>query len=55
MQFDPSTVEAGHAPFFYFLHEADGWKITTHLDSLFRLELEGAIDRGEFHLPVLGR
>ena len=55
VQFDPSTVEAGHAPFFYFLHETDGWKITTHLDSLFRLELEGAIDRGEFHLPVLRR
>ena len=55
LQFDPSTVEPGRAPFFYFLHEPDGWKITTHLDSLFRDELEGAIDRDEFHLPVLRR
>ena len=55
LQFDPSTVEPGHAPFFYFLHEPEGWKITTHLDSLFRVELESAIDHGEFRLPVLRR
>jgi hypothetical protein len=55
LQFDASTVDPGHAPFFYFLHEPEGWKITTHLDSLFRVELESAIDHGEFRLPGLRR
>ena len=51
LQFDASTLVERASPFFYFLHEPDGWKITSHLDSLFRVELEGAIDRGEFQLP----
>lgn len=53
LQFDPATVASGQSPFFYFLHEPEGWKITSHLDSLFRVELETAIERGEFTLPVL--
>jgi len=55
LQFEPSTVGSGQSPFFYFLREPGGWKITSHLDSLFRVELETAIERGEFTLPVLGR
>lgn len=55
LQFDPTTVAPARGPFYYFLREPDGWKITTHLDSLFRVELEGAIERGEFTLPVLRR
>jgi|TARA_B100000809_G_C14941199_1_gene460520 hypothetical protein len=55
LQFDPTTVDPSRTPFYYFLHEQDGWKITTHLDSLFRGELEGAIERGEFRLPVVTR
>lgn len=51
LQFDGAMVGERASPFFYFLHEPDGWKITSHLDSLFRVELEGAIDRGEFQLP----
>lgn len=39
-------------PFFYFVHEPEGWKITSHLDSTFHRELERAIERGEFKLPV---
>lgn len=38
-------------PFFYFVREPDGWKITSHLDSTFHRELERAIERGEFKLP----
>lgn len=39
-------------PFFYFVREPEGWKITSHLDSTFHRELERAIERGEFKLPV---
>lgn len=49
--FDPTTVPAHSSGFFYFLRDADSWKITSHLDSLFRSELEGAIERGEYRLP----
>ena len=55
LQFDPTTVAPSRGPFYYFLREPDAWKITTHLDSLFRVELEGAIERGEFTLPILRR
>lgn len=55
VQFDPGTVSQREGPFFYFLHEPEGWKITTHLDSLFRQELEAAIERGEFQLPLRPR
>lgn len=49
--FDPTTLESKQAsPFFYFIREPDGWKLTTHLDSVFHRELERAIDRGEFEL-----
>ena len=50
--FDPSTLDHDRAsPFFYFIRETDGWKITSHLDSTFHQELELAIERGEFKLP----
>ena len=50
--FDPSTLGSERAsPFFYFIHESDGWKITSHLDSTFHQELEQAIERGEYKLP----
>jgi hypothetical protein len=50
--FDASTLEnQRQSPFFYFIHEKEGWKITTHLDSTFHRELEAAIERGEFKLP----
>jgi len=50
--FDATTLESRQtSPFFYFIREADGWKITSHLDSLFHQELERAIERGEFVLP----
>ena len=52
LHFDPSTLESAQAPpFSYFLKEADGWKMTTHLDSLFHRELERAIAEGQFNLP----
>jgi hypothetical protein len=50
--FDTSTLGDKRAsPFFYFIHEPDGWKITSHLDSTFHQELEQAIERGEYKLP----
>ena len=55
LQFDPSTVGPGRAPFYYFLYEAEGWRITTHLDSLFRVEVAAAIERDDFSLPRLRR
>ena len=52
LHFEPSTLQSRQAtPFFYFLKEADGWKMTTHLDSLFHQELERAIAEGQFSLP----
>jgi hypothetical protein len=51
--FDPTTLNSPQAsPFFYFIRETEGWKITTHLDSLFHSELEQAIAKGEFNLPT---
>ena len=50
LQFDPSTVPEGEGPFYYFLRDPDGWKITVHTDSLFRAELEAAIENGQFRL-----
>lgn len=51
--FDPTTLNSPQtSPFFYFIHEEEGWKITTHLDSLFHQELEQAIANGEFKLPT---
>jgi len=50
--FDPSTLSDDRAsPFFYFIRENDGWKITSHLDTTFHQELELAIERGEYKLP----
>ena len=49
--FDATTLAPQVSPFFYFIREPEGWKITTHLDSLFHRELEQAIARGEFKLP----
>ena len=50
--FDASTLSDKRAsPFFYFIREGDGWKITSHLDSTFHHELEQAIERGEYKLP----
>jgi hypothetical protein len=51
--FDSTTLESRQeSPFFYFIRDPDGWKITTHLDSVFHRELERAIERGEFKLPA---
>lgn len=51
--FDPTTLNSPQAsPFFYFIREPEGWKLTTHLDSLFHHELEQAIAKGEFKLPA---
>ena len=51
--FDPTTLNSPQAsPFFYFIREDEGWKLTTHLDSLFHHELEQAIAKGEFKLPT---
>lgn len=50
--FDATTLPSKQtSPFFYFIRDPDGWKITTHLDSIFHQELERAIARGEFKLP----
>ena len=52
LHFEPTTLQSRQAsPFYYFLKEVDGWKITTHLDSLFHQELERAIADGQFSLP----
>jgi hypothetical protein len=55
LQFDETTVSPGQTPFYYYVREPEGWKITTHLDSLFRRELEAAIETGQFRLPQSGR
>jgi hypothetical protein len=50
--FDSSTLNSPQtSPFSYFVREPEGWKMTTHLDSVFHQELEQAIARGEFKLP----
>ncbi|MBM3278801.1 MAG: hypothetical protein FJY95_12090 [Candidatus Handelsmanbacteria bacterium] len=50
--FDSTTLASPQtSPFFYFIREGKGWKLTTHLDSLFHRELEQAIAKGEFKLP----
>ena len=50
--FDSSTLDDERtSPFFYFLRDSSGWKITSHLDSTFHQELERAIERGEYKLP----
>ena len=50
--FDTSTLDSSRAsPFFYFIREPEGWKVTTFLDSVFHQELEQAISRGKFLLP----
>ncbi|MDE2742012.1 MAG: hypothetical protein OXI58_10510 [Gemmatimonadota bacterium] len=50
--FDSSTLGDERAsPFFYFIRDSSGWKITSHLDSTFHQELEQAIERGEYKLP----
>lgn len=38
-------------PYFYFLREKNGWKITSYLDSTFHQELERAIEKGEYSVP----
>lgn len=50
--FDPTTLEdERQSPFYYFIREDAGWKITTHLDSSFHQALEKAIESGEYKLP----
>ena len=50
--FDPTTLPSQNSsPFFYFIREKQGWKITSHLDSTFHQALERAIAQGEFRLP----
>jgi membrane peptidoglycan carboxypeptidase len=50
--FDPTTLEnERQSPFFYFIREEGGWKITTHLDSTFHQALEKAIETGDYKLP----
>lgn len=50
--FDTSTLRSPQtSPFSYFIRESEGWKMTTHLDSVFHRELEQAISKGEFKLP----
>jgi hypothetical protein len=51
LQFDETTVPSGESPFFYFYHDPDGWKVTSHLDPLFRRALEKAVEEGEYPLP----
>ncbi len=52
LRFDPTTLASSRVtPFFYFIHDSDGWKITSYLDSTFHEELERAIAEGEFTLP----
>jgi hypothetical protein len=51
--FDATTLDSPQqSPFFYFLREKSGWKITSHLDTVFHRELEESITRGEFTLPA---
>ena len=53
VRFDVTTLASSRVtPFFYFIHDADGWKITSYLDSTFHAELERAIDEGTFTLPA---
>lgn len=52
LRFDPTTLASSRVtPFFYFIHDSDGWKITSYLDSTFHTELERAIAEGEFTIP----
>jgi len=52
LRFDPTTLASTRVtPFFYFIHDSDGWKVTSYLDSSFHAELERAIEQGEFSLP----
>jgi hypothetical protein len=51
LQFDETTLAAGESPFFYFYRDPDGWKVTSHLDPLFRQALEEAVAEGEYSLP----
>ena len=48
--FDSSTIRSRESPFYYFIRDDIGWKITSYLDSTFHEELEGAIERGDFSL-----
>ena len=51
--FDSTTLDSPQqSPFFYFIREAQGWMITTHLDTVFHRELESSIARGEFDLQA---
>ena len=51
--FESNTLRSKQeSPFFYFIRDPDGWKITSYQDSVFHRELERAIDRGEFQLPA---
>lgn len=43
--------ERSTPPYFYFLREKNGWKITSYLDSTFHQELERAIEKGEYSVP----
>ena len=48
---DASTLASPQqSPFYYFLREPDGWKMTSFTDSTFHAELENSIQRGEFEI-----
>ncbi len=52
LRFDSTTLASSRVtPFFYFIRDPDGWKITSYLDSTFHAELERAIVEGEFSIP----
>ena len=48
---DASTLTSPQqSPFYYFLREPDGWKMTSFTDSTFHAELENSIERGKFEI-----
>ncbi len=54
VRFDATTLpDPQTSHFFYFILDADGWKVTSYLDSTFHSELEQAIERGDFDLASL--
>ena len=49
--FDESTLPSPNdPPFFYFVHQKNGWFLTSHLDALFHQRLEKAVASGALKL-----
>lgn len=48
---DESLGSKPTPPYYYFLHQREGWRITSYLDSTFHQELEQAIENGEYSVP----